>query len=43
MVTFRKLRGALGYQKIADLPRDRCIEAPPFNHCGVDMFRLLVI
>ena len=36
--TYRKLRGALGYQKVADLPKDRCIEAPPFTHCGVDMF-----
>ena len=36
--TYRKLRGASGYQKVADLPKDRCIEAPPFTHCGVDMF-----
>ena len=37
-VTCHKLRGAFGYQKMADLPKDRCIEAPPFTHCGVDMF-----
>ena len=28
---------------LADLPKDRCIEAPPFTHCGVDMFGPFVI
>ena len=28
---------------MADLPKDRCIEAPPFTHCGVDMFGPFVI
>ena len=42
-VTCRKLRGAFGYQKMADLPKDRCIKAPPFTHCGVDMFGPSVI
>ena len=37
-VSCRKLRGAFAYQKMADLRKDRCIEAPPFTHCGVDMF-----
>ena len=36
-VTCRKLRGAFGYQKMADLPKDKCIEAPPFTHCRVDI------
>ena len=31
-VTCRKLRGTFGCQKMADLPKDRCIETPPFTH-----------
>ena len=42
-VTCRKLRGALGYQKMADLPKDKYIEVPRFTHCGVDMFGPFVI
>ena len=42
-VTCRKLHSTFGYQKMADLPKDRCIEAPPFTRCGVDMFRPFVI
>ena len=37
-VTCRKLRGAFGYQKMAELLKDRRIEGPPFTHCGVYMF-----
>ena len=28
---------------MANLPKDRCIEAPPFTHCGEDMFGPFVI
>ena len=42
-ITCRKLRGAFEFQEMADLPKDRCIEAPPFIHCGVDMFAPFVI
>ena len=42
-VTCRKLREAFGYQKMAELPKDRRIEGPPFTHCGVDMFGPFVI
>ena len=42
-VTCRKLRGAFGYQKMADLTKDRCIEVASFTHCGVDMFGPFVI
>ena len=37
-VTCRKLRGKLGDQKMSDLAKERCCEAAPFTHCGVDMF-----
>ena len=37
-VSCRKLRGKFGVQKMADLPKVRCLEVPPFTHCGVDMF-----
>ena len=42
-VTCRTLRGTFGYQRMADLPKDRCIEVLPFTHCGVDMFGPFVI
>ena len=38
----RKLHGALEYKKMADLPKYRCIEDPPFTHCRVDMFGIFV-
>ena len=38
-----KLRGKMGYQKMADLPQERCTEAAPFTYCGVDMFGPLII
>ena len=42
-VTCRKLHGVFGYQKMTDLPKDRCIEAPPFTHYGGNMFEPFVI
>ena len=36
-VTCRKLPGKLGGHKISDLPKERCFEAAPFTHCGVDI------
>ena len=33
-----KLRGTIGEQMMADLPKDRFEEAPPFTYCAVDMF-----
>ena len=38
-----KLCGKMGYQKMADLPQERCTEAAPFTYCGVDMFGPLII
>ena len=38
-VTCKSLRGRFGEQKIANLPYERTIEAPPFTCCGVDIFR----
>lgn len=37
-VVCRRLRGPVGEQKMADLPADRMIEAPPFTYTGVDYF-----
>ena len=37
-VNCRKLHCKFGVQNIADLPKVRCLEVPPFTHCGVDMF-----
>ena len=36
-VNCHKLRGKFGVQKMADLPKVRGLEVPPFTHCGVDM------
>ena len=38
-VTCRSLRGRFGEQKVANLPYERTIEAPPFTYCTIDMFR----
>ena len=37
-VTCRKLRGKMGFQKMADLPVERCTKGSSFTYCGVDMF-----
>ena len=37
-VTCHKLRGNIGVQILADLPKDRFKEAAPFTYCAVDMF-----
>ena len=42
-VICRKLRGKIGYQKMAGLPQERCTEAALFTYCGVDMFGPLII
>ena len=42
-VICRKLRGKMGYQKMAYLPQERCTEAAPFTYYGVDMFGPLII
>ena len=37
-VTCQRLRGAAQQQKMADLPKDRLEEAPPFTYSAVDLF-----
>lgn len=37
-VKCRRLRASAGKQKMADLPKQRLTEAPPFTYCGVDYF-----
>ena len=37
-VTCRKLRGKMGVQIMADLPKDKFQEAAHFTYCPVDMF-----
>ena len=37
-VTCRKLRGKMGVQIMADLPKNWFEEAAPFTYCAVDMF-----
>ena len=37
-VTCRRLRGVVGEQRMADLPKERIAPAPPFTYCGVDYF-----
>ena len=37
-VTCRKLRGKMGVQIMADLPKERFQEAAPFTYCANDMF-----
>lgn len=34
----RRLRGSVEEQKMADLPEDRVLPAPPFTYCAVDYF-----
>ena len=42
-VICRKLRGKMGYQRMEDLPLERCTEAAAFTYCGVDLFGPLII
>ena len=42
-VTCHRLRGKLGFQKMADLPDKRCLEAAPFSYSGVNMFGPILI
>ena len=42
-VTCCKLRGKMGFQKMADLPVQRCTVTPPFTYCGVDMLNPYLI
>ena len=37
-VIYRHLRGSIYQQKMADLPRERLSQKPPFTYCGIDMF-----
>ena len=37
-VVCRRLRGTIGEQKMADLPRERITSSPPFPYSGVDYF-----
>ena len=37
-VTCSHLRGSICQQKIADLPRERLSQEPPFRNCGIFMF-----
>ena len=42
-IQYRRLRGKLGIQKMANLPSSRLMEVPPFSYCGVDMFGQFII
>ena len=42
-VICRHLRGSICYQKMADLPRERLFQEPPFSYCGIDMFGPIVV
>ena len=37
-VKCRRYRGPVEEQKMANLPEDRLLEAPPFTYCAVDLF-----
>ena len=37
-VACRHLRGKFQQQKMANLPKDRMCDGPPFTYCGVDLF-----
>ena len=37
------LRGKFQQQQMADLPKDRISEEPPFSYCGIDMFGLFTV
>ena len=40
---YRKWRGHVVEQKMADLPEDRMEAVPPFTYCAVDLFGLFPI
>ena len=42
-VTCGRLRGKAAFQKMADLPDRRCVEAAPFTYLGVDNFGPILI
>ena len=42
-VRCKQLRGKLQQQKMADLPKDRMSEEPPFTYCGIDLFGSFVV
>ncbi len=42
-VTCRRLRMPVSGQKMADLPPERCSDAPPFTYTGVDLFGPFVV
>ena len=42
-VRCRSMRGKFGKQIMADLPKDRVNEAPPFTYCRVDLFGLFLM
>ena len=39
----RNMRGRFGEQIMADLPKDRVSESPPFTYCGLDIFRPFLV
>ena len=42
-VICRHLRGSICQQKMADLPRERLSQEPPFTYCGIDMFGPILV
>ena len=42
-VICRSLRGKFGTQKVAELPRQRFTDSPPFTYFGVNIFGPFVI
>ena len=42
-VICRHLRGSICQQKMADLPRERLSQEPPFTYCGTDMFAPILV
>ena len=42
-VTCRHLRGSICQQEMADLPRERLFQEPPFTYCGIDMFGPILV
>ena len=42
-VRCRWLRGKFGNQKMANLPFNRTVDAPPFTYCGVDVFGPILV